>query len=355
VLARKTYTPNYLDHKSKKNDHDRNQYRQTDHHEAIVSREIFYATQKLLEEGKYRKGGYPLPALQVVDRGALKGFVPVNRTWTGFSDEDYQKASISAYEAVDTVKVADSDRQKAKRDTCFDLSGYEIVRAQFFSTRLDPALTIYDGRLVFNTACMKKFENVEYVELLFNSVEKCIAVRPCEENNPNAIRWGKLRNGKWAVLPKGCKGFANPLYHLLGWTSDRKYRLRGQYQGIGDEQMILFDLCEPEVTIKESITEKAADPGINDNGRSNGKSTVDSDAEPDAKSVTATYFPKDWASSFGRKTDEMLFLERVKCFGEWDVLRPAKTVEGMEIITQEVLDDLRGEAKALMDRMRGSA
>jgi DNA invertase Pin-like site-specific DNA recombinase len=361
VLARKTYTPNYLDHKSKKNDHDRNQYRQTDHHEAIVSREIFYATQKLLEEGKYRKGGYPLPSLQVVDRGVLKGFVSVNRTWTGFSDEDYRKASISAYETMDTVEAAVPGRQKAKRDTCFDLSGYEIVRAQFFSTRLDPALTIYDGRLVFNTACMKKFENVEYVELLFNSVEKCIAVRPCEENNPNAIRWGTLRNGKWAVLPKGCKGFANPLYHLLGWASDRKYRLRGQYRGIGDEQMILFDLSEPEVTVKESITEESSDSGILDATEQNVRNTLDSDAkskeelplESGTKSVT--YFPKDWAFSFGRKTDEVLFLERVKCYGEWDVLRPAKTVEGMEIITQEVLDDLRREAKALMERMRGSA
>ena len=41
VLARKTFTPNYLDHKSKKNRNDRNQYIQRDHHDAIVRREIF--------------------------------------------------------------------------------------------------------------------------------------------------------------------------------------------------------------------------------------------------------------------------------------------------------------------------
>lgn len=84
VLSRKTFTPNYLDHKSKKNNHDRNQYRQADHHEAIVSREIYNAAQKLLEAGKYSRKGYPLPTLQVVDQGALKGFVPVNRAWNGF-------------------------------------------------------------------------------------------------------------------------------------------------------------------------------------------------------------------------------------------------------------------------------
>ena len=42
VLARKTFTPNYLNHKSKKNNHDRNQYRQKDHHEGIISRADFF-------------------------------------------------------------------------------------------------------------------------------------------------------------------------------------------------------------------------------------------------------------------------------------------------------------------------
>jgi hypothetical protein len=44
----------------------------------------------------------------------------------------------------------------------------------------------------------------------------------------------------------------------------------------------------------------------------------------------------------------------VKYYGNWDVLRPAKTIEGMDIITQEVLEDLSKEAKALMDGMRSA-
>ena len=59
VLSRKTFTPNYLDHKSKKNRHDRNQYRQTDHHEAIVDRDIYNAAQKMLTVTKYAKKGFP--------------------------------------------------------------------------------------------------------------------------------------------------------------------------------------------------------------------------------------------------------------------------------------------------------
>ena len=236
VLSRKTFTPNYLDHKAKKNRHDRNQYRQNDHHEAIVDREVYNAAQKMLSVTRYAKEGFPFPNLRVVDSGALKGFVSVNRSWTGFTGDDYQQASQSVYE--ETEKNAGGENLAEKNiESKFDLSGYEIVRAQFFSTRLDPAMTISDGQLTFNTACLKKFEDVEYVEILFNSIEKIIAVRPCEKDNVNAVRWGTLRKGKWAVLPKSCRGFSQPLYELMDWNGDCKYRFRGQYSKSADEQM----------------------------------------------------------------------------------------------------------------------
>ena len=119
-------------------------------------------TGKLLEAGKYSRKGYPLPTLQVVDQGALKGFVPVNRAWNGFSTDDYKKASLSAYD--EDTKHEDTNEFHAEQTnkSAFDLSGYEIVRAQFFSTRFDPAVTISSGKITFNTACMKKFENVRF-------------------------------------------------------------------------------------------------------------------------------------------------------------------------------------------------
>lgn len=334
VLSRKTFTPNYLDHKSKKNNHDRNQYRQTDHHEAIVSREIYDAAQKMLDASKYMKKGYPLPTLQVVDQGALKGFVPVNRAWNGFSSADYKKASLSAYSENNNEICVEKTENRG-----FDLSGYEIVRAQFFSTRFDPAVTISSGKIVFNTACLKKFEDVEYVELLFNSVEKCIAVRPCEKSSINAIKWGTIRDGRWAVLPKSCKGFSGPLYELMGWNKDCKYKLRGQFCGTADEQVMIFELEEPEVLVQEKAEEQFAEK-------------TEKKPEEAQKPVKKILYPEAWAYNFGESTNRMVFLQRVSYKGNWDILRPARTVEGMEIITREVLNALLESAEKLIDKMR---
>ena len=131
----------------------------------------------------------PFPNLKVVDSGALKGFVSVNRSWTGFTGDDYQQAkSQSVYgETERTLEEEFSEEKNIENEV--DLSGYEIVRAQFFSTRLDPAMTISDGQLTFNTACLKKFEDVGMWRYSLIRLRKSIAVRPCEKDNVNAVRW----------------------------------------------------------------------------------------------------------------------------------------------------------------------
>ena len=48
VLAHKTVTPSYLDHKSVPNRGERAQYRQKDHHEGIISRDDFLAAQRII-------------------------------------------------------------------------------------------------------------------------------------------------------------------------------------------------------------------------------------------------------------------------------------------------------------------
>ena len=77
VLARKTYTPNYLDHKSKKNSGQRNQYRQVDHHDKIIEPCDFVAVQKIIRIAKTCSPGY-LPKLHVIKDGVLKGYVKVH-------------------------------------------------------------------------------------------------------------------------------------------------------------------------------------------------------------------------------------------------------------------------------------
>ena len=103
ILARKTYTPNFKNHKAKKNEGKRTQYRQRDHHDPIVSREVYNAANHLAASRTYGSKRKPLPVLSVIDGGMLAGYVPVDKDWKGFSTEDYRAACESVDQKEETV------------------------------------------------------------------------------------------------------------------------------------------------------------------------------------------------------------------------------------------------------------
>ena len=70
ILTRKTYTPSYLDHKSKKNRGERAQHRWKGEHEPIISKDDFIAVQHLINNAKYGNKGI-LPELKVIPEGAF--------------------------------------------------------------------------------------------------------------------------------------------------------------------------------------------------------------------------------------------------------------------------------------------
>lgn len=96
VLTRKTFTPDVISHKSKKNRGERQQSLYKGEHEAIVSRDDYIAVQHMINNAKYG-GKSILPELRVIESGVLKGFVTISPKWAGFKAADYLQASMSVY------------------------------------------------------------------------------------------------------------------------------------------------------------------------------------------------------------------------------------------------------------------
>lgn len=378
VLSWKTYTYDFWEHKKRKNNKNRKQVLEIDHHEAIVSHEIFEAAQAKLQSERYIRTRHPLPTLDVVDEGALKGFVSVSRLWHGFSEGDYKAASESVYEA---------DAEKAyhveQTEQSILLDQFEIVRSQFFSLSEKPVMTIGNKRVTFNTMCLKKFYNVEYVELLINTVEKCIAIRPCDQDSPNAIHWGSKKGNRWQPSPKSISGFAGALLAMTGWEQENRYRLCGQYLTDGEDQMLVFDLQEPEIirlihkgeVLAESAEDHACDGTNTDNYEQSTEGEIelnDSEAAASGSGVDRAgdqnlsenaemitiyslerAYPDEWRNHFGesvRKRKEM-YVERIQYQGNWEILRPSVLYATAGDIGQEILGEIRTESRKMLEEM----
>jgi len=292
VLTRKTWTPDYLTHKSIKNRGERVQGLYQDHHEAIVSRDDFIAVQHLINNAKYGNKSI-LPELRVIDSGLLKGFVTISPKWAGFKAADYYQASMSVYseeeiqqethpQAKTTIEVEAGD---------FDMRGFEVTRAALFDTIQKPYAIFETKKLKFSMECVRRFDKNNSVELLIHPRDRLFAVRSVPKENRYGVKWSKLNDGKYYPKDVPCAAFGNTIFELFQWLPEHKYRVSGTLLESEGQAIYLFDLSEPDVFIKQYMAVGS------DSGEA--KITPASPLTVSGKRVRA--IPKEWADSFGNQ------------------------------------------------------
>ena len=285
ILARKTWTPSYLDHLPRKNRNNHNQYTRKDNHEAIVSRDDFIAVQRLISNAKYGNKGI-LPELKVITDGGLKGFVSINPRWAAFSADDYRTACESVYDETDKPEPKPFEVEVQSGD--FDLRGFEVTRAQFFDNARKLCVTFSTNNIWFSTECIRKLKKELYVEMLIQPHEQLLAVRPCAKECRNAVRWAKINEANYNPRDISGAEYLSTLYEIFGWNSELRYRVRGVRRKKDNESVVIFDMRDTEIFIPDVASESC----FNDNNlpvNANPKNTV-------------VAFPPSWAGNFGNKT-----------------------------------------------------
>lgn len=290
VLTRKTFTPNYLNHKARKNRGDRPQSLYRNHHEGIVSRDDFIAVQHLLNNSKYGNRSI-LPELRVIDSGLLRGFVTINPRWAGFKPADYYQASASIHPPDEQQADASLPSSITLVPGDFDMRGFEIARSEFFDNYHRPYVLFQDKRIKFSTTCVRSFGKDNRVELLVNPVEMKFAVRTAAKSSRNAVVFSKLSDGKYQPRDIAGAAYVETLFQLFGWSPDLKYRIAGALFQTGTESAYIFDVNDAEAFIKSYLlsgpksTEQAKEP-----------------VQPlsvSGKRVRAV--PEEWIGSFGKQ------------------------------------------------------
>ena len=290
VLTRKTFTPNYLNHKARKNRGDRPQSLYRNHHEGIVSRDDFIAVQHLLNNSKYGNR-YILQELRVIDSGLLRGFVTINPRWAGFKPADYYQASASIHPPDEQQADASLPSSITLVPGDFDMRGFEIARSEFFDNYHRPYVLFQDKRIKFSTTCVRSFGKDNHVELLVNPVEMKFAVRTAAKSSRNAVVFSKLSDGKYQPRDIAGAAYVETLFQLFGWSPDLKYRIAGALFQTETESAYIFDVNDAEAFIKSYLlsgsksTEQAKEP-----------------VQPlsiSGKRVRAV--PEEWIGSFGKQ------------------------------------------------------
>lgn len=285
VLTRKTYTPNYRTHKSKKNKGQRPQSRYRNHHEGIVSRDDFIAVQQMLDNAKYRNKSI-LPELRVIESGILKGFVTVNPRWSGFKEGEYFQAACSVYQKEEVLSQREMEVEIEVDAGDLDLRGFEITRSEFFDSFHHPYLKFNRKHIQFNTTIVRKYGEKNYVEFLINPVKRKLAIRPSTKENRNAIQISKPRQGVYFPRPIQTAAFRDTIFALFDWNIEYNYRVSGHLYEQDGESVYIFDATDSEAYIKPQALLEGEDESVQA-------------LTSTGKSIRA--IPEEWITTFGKQ------------------------------------------------------
>ncbi|MBQ7293823.1 MAG: recombinase family protein, partial [Clostridia bacterium] len=292
VITRKTYTPSYHDHLSKKNFGDRPQSHYSNHHEAIVSKADYIAVQHMIENARFGNRSF-IPELRVIDSGILKGFVRIHPRWANFKEGDYFQAAVSVYDTIDEATATAAPPTEIEIEVSagdFDLRSFEVARAEFFDTPHRPYVTFADRKIKFNTDCIRKLGSKNYVELLINPITKKIAIRPTDKDNRQGVYCSTLSYKVYYPKDIPAAAFFDTIYRLFGWNTEYKYKINGAIYEKEGEIVFIFDAADCETYFKSYMLPR--------------QETTDGEtALLQPISALGNYikgYPEEWLTSFGK-------------------------------------------------------
>ena len=232
LRIRKTVTPNYKTHKSKKNEGEKPQYCVEGNHEPIVPPLAYEVALKII---KNRKGSIgDIPFLKAVPEGALKGFVCVNKNVRGYTLNDYTTMSRSVYEKEDDTEISIF----ADKASIFDLRTYHTVSTLLFEERMKPSCVIKDGKIIFNAACQKALGSAK-TEILFHPTKAILALRsPIDEKESQSVLITK---------PVHLSTFVHVALESAELKYGYQYRIYGTKRAKNGECIMFFDLRNAQI------------------------------------------------------------------------------------------------------------
>lgn len=126
------------------------------------------------------------------------------------------------------------------------LEGFQVVQRKYFSRQIEPAMTIWETAVAFNTASHDALNNCETIEIYVNEKAKSIAIMPVSSKDKEAVQW--TRGGKKTKYNRiECTMFARQLFKSWKLDSQYHYRTPGKLVQCDKKLMILFDFSQHEV------------------------------------------------------------------------------------------------------------
>lgn len=127
-----------------------------------------------------------------------------------------------------------------------DLDGYVLPPRTQFSMLKKPAVTIKYGKMTFNMACIRLFEDVEFILPLIHPEKKKLTIVMCAEEESASVAWARKRQADsvWVNKDISSEDFILNIFKLMDWKLDCRYKVLGRIANSKQGLVIVFELEE---------------------------------------------------------------------------------------------------------------
>ena len=89
----------------------------------------------------------------------------------------------------DMSRTSEIEERALMYQKSFSYENFRVIRKELFAHLRDPSLSIRTDGISFNTACINKLVDVVYIKIYIDHMAKQLAIKECDPDDKNAIRW----------------------------------------------------------------------------------------------------------------------------------------------------------------------
>lgn len=162
-------------------------------------------------------------------------------------NEEKMKGQVYSPTDQELIRLLARSRKEQKSELEYeDLKGYELPPRTQFSMLKKPAVSIKYGRMTFNMASVRLFENIEYILPLVHVGKKKLTIVMCPEEEASSVAWARKRvkDGQWVNKDITSEDFLEKIYKMMNWRRDCRYKIMGKVSNSQEGLVLVFELQE---------------------------------------------------------------------------------------------------------------
>lgn len=164
--------------------------------------------------------------------------------------DNRQNDQLTMFNPIQEVSLGDD----VEIDDDFSYEGFQVVRGEFISDRMEPSISFNNDQIYVNTVCLNKLSDTDYVQILINKHDNILALRPCGEDERDSFLWRTINRKTGKRQPKyiTARIFSAMLFEHMGWSKNNRYKLIGKLKIARGIKMFVFDLTAFKMFARKS-------------------------------------------------------------------------------------------------------